>query len=334
MAPWGAQAYHLLSAGFLCKAAILCPTSSSLHYQPVVQQAERAWTRNSAAWNQPSALTAGRHRRPRAGPNPGPAPWLSTRRDAHGTSFSAAAHPPPCSPLAGCRTLSNAEPELLLVQAPQCPTPRWPDAGHASPSNAEPEPLLVQAPQRPTPTIRAKARALLTRGITHTRGPGWHVWPLPHSWVRTRGGCEGLFSSSSGHAEQTAAGQTPMGWTDACASLACHVSHRPESRACWALQNPGHQPPAHTAARPLPTPWTLARCPAQALSRPWSGSLPDLCTRLTRAHTHCPLSCRHSNCPSPWSSLPRGHAQPRRAQASLAAPPDTLLHRDCVYAPM
>ena len=125
-------------------------------------------------------------------------------------------------------------------QRTRLPVARWPDAGHASLSNAEPEPLLVQAPQRPTPTIRAKARVLLTRGITHTRGPGWHVRRLPHSWVRTREGCEGLFSSSSGHAEQAAAGQTPMGWTDACASLPRSVAHRPESRACRALQNPGH----------------------------------------------------------------------------------------------
>lgn len=77
----GHKPYHLLSAGFLCKAAILCPTSSSLHYQPVVQQAERAWTRNSGARNQPSALTAGRHRRqaPQAGTaGPGLVPtWAS-----------------------------------------------------------------------------------------------------------------------------------------------------------------------------------------------------------------------------------------------------------------
>lgn len=91
-------------------------------------------------------------------------------------------------------------------------------------------------------------------------------------------------------------------------------------------------PTRHPAASRTLDSYTLPSSgPQQALERESPRSVH---TFDTRTHTHCPLSCRHSNCPSSWSRLPRSHAQPHRAQASLAAPPDTLLHTVCVYTRM
>lgn len=123
---------------------------------------------------------------------------------------------------------------------------------------------------------------LLTRGITQTRGPSWHVRPLPHSWVRTGGGWEGLFSSSPGRAEQAAAGQPWDGRTRASLPAACPTTLRAgptgPSRALATSLPPTRQP------GPLPGLWHAAQLRASA--GPGAESPRSVHTRDTRTHAH------------------------------------------------